>query len=57
MKFKNTINDEFYTSLNINLIAIENAAVSFVDNCSGHIGMAPQNENSQSANFMEQLIE
>ena len=42
--------------MNTNLIAIENAAISFVDNSSGHIGMAPRNTH-EGGNFIEQLID
>lgn len=58
MMYTNSLNDEFYTSFNTDLVAIEDAAISFVDDCAGHVGLAPRDPDGDGeGNFMEQLIE
>ena len=46
LQFKNSIKDDFYTTFNSDLVAIEKAAISFFDNNSGHVGMAPRDPES-----------
>lgn len=56
--FTNKLDDEFNTTFRGEIGVIENAAISFVGSCAGHVGMAPKNSKTEnSINFMEQLIQ
>jgi hypothetical protein len=59
MVYRNDIKQDFYTTFNTDLVAIESALISFADDLSGHIGMAPgdQDNSNDVGNFMEKLID
>lgn len=52
--FTNKLEDDFNTTFISQIAVIENALISFVGSCPGHVGLAPKNPKSEnSINFME----